>query len=142
MYETGYVARWFYNSKLPGQEALALRAWASYYNDLVPPLEGRGCRERRRVIHTLCNGVCSGCGCGSCYIPPVLARTNMCIYIYIYAFVCTCICLFLCLHVSICKFRCICIWKCIFVSISMFLFLVSICTITPRRRSCAHSTVF
>ena len=36
----GYVARWFHNATCPCQEGLALESWASYYNALVPTLEG------------------------------------------------------------------------------------------------------
>ena len=59
------------------RDAFALGSWASYYNALVSTLERGGCRKRRRVIHTLCNGVCNGCGRGPCYIPPILARIHI-----------------------------------------------------------------
>ena len=67
----------------PGQEP--------HYNALVPTLERVGCRKKRRVIHTLCNGVCTARGRGPCYILPILARIYIyiyvCIYVYIYIYI-------------------------------------------------------
>ena len=39
-YVTAYVARWLHKDQFPGQEPFALQSGASYYNALVPTLEG------------------------------------------------------------------------------------------------------
>ena len=98
-YVTGYVARSFHNSTFPGQEALALGTIGFILQCFGTNVLRGGCRKRRLLIHTLCNGVCSGCRRRPRYIPPhfgahpytyiYIHTIQICIYLSVIAFVYT-----------------------------------------------------
>ena len=79
---TRYAALWFHNLNFQVKKLLL---WGLGLATTMVWYQSRrgGCRERRHVMHTLCNGVCNCCGSGPCYISPSLARKYLYIYIYL-----------------------------------------------------------